>query len=320
MAAPSPLLAPIVVAAATYHRPEGLARLLTHLEALAFEGRPPPVSVLVVDNSAEGDARAAVETRAQDYRFPLLYVHERERGIAQARNRALQEAIAIGARWLAFLDDDEYPDPAWLEEMRRAANAAPVTAVIGALEPVFAAPPPAWLARGDFLAITRYADGAELPFGNTSNAFLDLAFVARHDLAFDRRFALTGGEDVLFFARVREKGGRIVFSRKARVFETIVPARATLGWLLMRWTRSGNTDGRIAMLMRPGLGVRLVTVFTGGLARLAVGGARALLTSPMALLGAGDVPAEALRVASRGWGFVRAALGSVIEEYRHPTR
>jgi glycosyltransferase involved in cell wall biosynthesis len=307
---------PIVVATLTYNRPAGLARLLDRLEHLAFAGEAPALAVVVVDNSADGNARAAVSARAAGYRFPLHYAHAAERGIAQARNRALAEATRLGARRLAFIDDDEYPEPGWLDAMLRVADETGAEVVVGALLPDFDTPPPAWLDRGGFLAIAAHGDGAAVPVGNTSNVLFDLAFANRHQVRFDTRFALTGGEDTLFFDDLKRCGARLVFCRSGVVHETIAPQRRTLRWNARRWTRSGNTDGRIVMRRDPGPASRWGRVLVGGLVRLGVGAALTAATAPLALVGRGHVPAEHLRVACRGLGFLRAASGSVIEEYR----
>lgn len=307
---------PLVVAAATFNRPQGLTLLLDSLERLEFSEAPPRIEVVIVDNSPDGNARTLVETRAEAFRWPLRYAHEKQRGIAQARNRALDEAAAANAAWLAFIDDDEYADPHWLERMTGMAARSGAAAVVGALLPDFEAPPPRWIESGGFLAIKKYQEGQPLDFGNTSNVLFDFAFTQRHGIRFDTAFALTGGEDTLFFEDVQRAGGGIVFCRSAIVYETIVPHRARLGWLVRRWIRSGNTDGRIVMRTRPGFKARALTVFGGGLARMAVGGGLALLTAPLVLAGRGHVPAEHLRVASRGVGFAMSALGSTIEEYR----
>lgn len=308
----------LVIAAATFNRPQGLMRLLDGIGALRFSPQTalPTIEVVIVDNSVDGNARAAVEGRAAGYRFPLHYAHARERGIAQARNRALDEASARGADWLAFIDDDEAPHPDWLDRMLAVAAAHEAEIVVGALLPEFVTPPPAWLERGGFLAINAHQDGEPIPIGNTSNVLFDLAFANRHGVRFDLAFALTGGEDTLFFDELVRHGATMVFCRSGVVYETIAPVRNTLGWNASRWVRSGNTDGRIVMLRRPGRGARFGTVLGGGLARLAIGGGRALVSSPLAAFGRPEVPAEELRIACRGIGFIRAAFGNVIEEYR----
>jgi glycosyltransferase involved in cell wall biosynthesis len=306
----------LLIAAATFNRPAGLKLLLDHIETLVFDGPMPAISMVIVDNSIDGNARTAVEARAQGFRFPLFYSHQTERGIAQARNRALDVAVEHDVDWMAFIDDDEYPDPHWLARMMAIATETQATVVVGAVRGEFEAPPADWMIKGGFYSIERYAEGAELDFGNTSNVLFDFRFARQHGLRFDLAFALTGGEDTLFFHDALARGGRIVFCRSGIVYETIVPHRARFDWLVKRWTRSGNTDGRILMRSRPSLTTRWGAVLGGGAVRFAIGGGLALLTAPLALVGRAHVPVEHIRVASRGLGFMMSAFGSTIEEYR----
>lgn len=310
----------IVVAAATFNRPAGLAKLLDGLAALRFEGERPDVEIVIVDNSADANAQAQVEARASSFPVPLHFRHEPARGIAQVRNRALDAAIERNATRMAFIDDDEWPAPEWLERMLDLARSTGATVVVGAVQGEFEGPHADWMRRGGFFDIVRYEEGAELDFGNTSNVLFDLGFVRRHAMRFDLRFSLTGGEDTLFFDEILARGGTIRFCRSGVVFESIVPSRSTAGWLLKRWRRTGNTDGRIVLHKRPGLRSRVVEVFGGGAVRFGVGAGLALATSPLALVGRAHVPAEHLRVASRGLGFMMSAFGRAIEEYRVMTR
>lgn len=305
-----------VVAAATFNRPAGLERLLDGLEALSFTGDAPELSILIVDNSPEANARQLVEERATTYRWRLVYAHQPERGIAQVRNLALDRASELGADRMAFIDDDEWPAPDWLDRMTRLADETGATVVLGAVQGEFEGEHRRWMRDGGFFDITRYEEGAELDFGNTSNVLFDLSFIRRHGIRFDLRFALTGGEDTLFFEEVQAKGGTIRFCRSGIVFETIVPSRSRAGWLVKRWCRTGNTDGRIILHKRPGVATRVFEVFGGGATRFAVGAGLLVLKSPLVLVGKAHVPAEHLRVASRGVGYMMSAFGRAIEEYR----
>ena len=54
----------------TFRRPEGLRKLLAHVEQLAYAG---PIDVVVVDNDAEGRAGATVvEQMAPTFRLPSV--------------------------------------------------------------------------------------------------------------------------------------------------------------------------------------------------------------------------------------------------------
>src|SRR6478752_6966716 len=92
----------VVVGLATFHRPEGLARILPLLSQQVRELSGAEARIVVVDNDPLGGAREQVLEWA-DRR--VTYVHEPRPGIASARNRALDEALDADA--LVFIDDDE---------------------------------------------------------------------------------------------------------------------------------------------------------------------------------------------------------------------
>jgi glycosyltransferase involved in cell wall biosynthesis len=51
--------------------------------------------------------------------WPLRYVVEPRRGLSFVRNRAISEARAARADFVAFLDDDEVATAPWLTELLR---------------------------------------------------------------------------------------------------------------------------------------------------------------------------------------------------------
>ena len=304
----------MTLAVATCRRPEGLARLLDGIAALT----PVPgweVSVLVVDNSPEGGAVEMVRRRAGSMPFPLRVRHATPRGLARARNAALEAALDDGCAWLGFIDDDEVPCRSWLSAHVATLAETGAEASMGAVHAAFERPPPRWVREGGFLEM-RGARHARMAHGATSNILFSLAPVRAAGLRFDPACDLTGGEDTAFFDAYMRLGGRIVFCPEARVRETIPAARARLGWLWRRWRRTGQSSARVRMAR------------TGERASCLLGGAARLLAGA-ALAGAGLVAwplgrpapwARGLRVAARGLGFIDAALGRRTLEYAEPAR
>ena len=104
----------VVVAVATFRRPDCLARVLPQLveQAASIDV---DASVLVVDNDPEGGASGFVSGFDSS---AVRYVHEPRPGISAARNRALDESATADA--LVFIDDDEEPETErLLKEMKR---------------------------------------------------------------------------------------------------------------------------------------------------------------------------------------------------------
>jgi GT2 family glycosyltransferase len=96
----------ISVVVCTRDRADRLAGCLRHLERQEY----PRFEVVVVDNAPASDA-VRVLVGARPHRVPYRYVVEERGGLSWARNAG---AAAAAGEILAFLDDDEEPDSAWL--------------------------------------------------------------------------------------------------------------------------------------------------------------------------------------------------------------
>ena len=105
----------------TYRRPGGLFLLLGSLDAQVFSEAPPAIRIVVVDNDETESAREVVDDARSFLRHPVHYRVEKRVGIPQARNAAL--AAALSSDWIAFVDDDEVPEPGWLDALLRTQRA-----------------------------------------------------------------------------------------------------------------------------------------------------------------------------------------------------
>lgn len=108
----------VAVCVITYKRPIGLARLLDGLNALTFAGDPPCVRCIIVENDESGTAATVCDEARAGFRWELESYTEPRRGIPFARNTAVARALET-ADFIAFIDDDEVPEPTWLDELLR---------------------------------------------------------------------------------------------------------------------------------------------------------------------------------------------------------
>lgn len=106
----------ITVCVCTYRRPDWLRRLLHALQQQQT-GDLFDYSIVVADNDAAESGREIVAEVAGLSAVPIHYCVESARNIALARNRAI--AAATGD-WIAFIDDDEVPNPDWLLRLHQA--------------------------------------------------------------------------------------------------------------------------------------------------------------------------------------------------------
>jgi len=244
----------IVIAIPTFLRPEGLKKLLRALSLLETDAN---LSVLVADNDAAAHEGAALCSRlkSEGYRWTLDSFVVPERGIAQVRNALVMRALADPAtRFVAMLDDDEWPEPHWLEALLRVQRESKADVVRGSVLREFETEPPRWATTWEGIAPIRYATGYDGPIEGTGNVMIARhCFEALSPPYFDPEFGLTGGEDRDFFIRLRAAGMRFIRAEDAIAYEHVPATRLTLSWSLMRAYRTGNSDMRIALKYRKGI-------------------------------------------------------------------
>ncbi|HBH26837.1 MAG TPA: hypothetical protein DDX54_05495 [Rhodospirillaceae bacterium] len=259
----------VLVAVCTLHRPQMLRRCLDSL--CAQEGAP-PLRILVVDNSPDAECRDMV---AEHYP-QAVYASEPRRGLSHARNKAVDEALRLGADWLAFIDDDEIARPDWIASYMAAMATHPAEIYHGPAVPIYPPDLPAWFRiRPPHDRELRYNAGSIA----TGNVLFSRGIV--ENLTFDPAFNRTGGEDLDFFCRAQDLGARVVWVPDAVVHEPVVPERTTLAFVL----RNAYETGLGKALLRIHQGKRIHTLVRKGpqlLFRTVYGIFLALVAAPIA--------------------------------------
>jgi GT2 family glycosyltransferase len=298
----------VVVAIPTFRRPRMLARLL---EALARLETSVDMRVLVADNDAEKHEGADLCAGLKDYRWPLRAVIVPERGIAQARNALVEQALAEpGMQFLAMLDDDEWPEPQWLDALLAEQAKTGAGAVQGSVLFEFESGRQAWAESFDGMSDIRHASGPVAMLAGAVNMLITREALARIEgRTFDPAFALTGGEDRDFFMRLKAAGVGFAWSDEA-VARGFVPAsRTSFRWAIARAYSIGNSDMRVFLKYGPSLSARAREI--GKIAG-------ALLLSPLLfviLAFDANRRADALRRMARAAGKVTALFGRRYNEY-----
>jgi succinoglycan biosynthesis protein ExoM len=121
----------------------------------------------------------------------------------------------------------------------------------------------------------------QLKGGYTCNVLMNLADPGLAGLRFDPARGRTGGEDTAFFAAARDLGVVFAHAPDALAVEDVPGDRATLGWLLRRRMRMGQTH---ASLIGAGAGwPRRVRMAAVAAAKMAVCGGMAFAALPRPL-------------------------------------
>jgi succinoglycan biosynthesis protein ExoM len=262
----------ITVCIASYKRPEGLKRLLDGLNRLIFTSQAEPnIEVIIVDNDITASAHCVYAAFQADFRWSLRYCIEAKRGISYARNRGISEAKCQGripsgsqntknTNFVVFIDDDEIPEPNWLDELLKVQRIHKADVVTGPVIPHFIkSDVPQWILRGGFFERRHYPTGYSVNIAFTNNVLISAHALEGIDKVFDERLALTGGEDVHFFMRLREAGYKFVWADEAAVTEWIPQSRTSIGSILLRGYYGWSVQSMCERELNPSvLGIRAI--------------------------------------------------------------
>src|SRR6266540_6484865 len=147
---PATVPAPVIaICVCTMRREPALTALLQALCHLDLEGLDPGrLRVVVLDNDAAASAEPVVRRFRASLPGELRYRVEPRRGYPFARNAALQEAGPVD--FVAFIDDDEVPEPRWLAELARVQRSSGAAIVTGPVLPMLPPTAPRWARDGRF--------------------------------------------------------------------------------------------------------------------------------------------------------------------------
>jgi len=189
-------------------------------------------SAVVVDNDKSESALATVESFTRRSGLPVRYDVEPEQNIALTRNRVLANSRG---NFVAFIDDDEIPQPSWLLTLYKALNNYTCDGILAPVLPLFEQEPPKWVLKGDYFNRPTHPTGHVLEWTNTrtGNALLKRELFQGEPIWFDPAFG-SGGEDRDLFRRLIEKGHVFIWCNEAAVHESVPSNRWKKSVLLKR--------------------------------------------------------------------------------------
>lgn len=256
----------IVIAAATFCRPQGLTRLLDAIEALDTTA---DVRVVICDNDVKNqEGMRVVADRAKDFRFPLDCILAPARGISYARNALFDYINKVeDCDFAALIDDDEWPCPQWLTAYETIARRTGADVTGGPVLSSFDCDTVDPVVAGcEQFRRTKKPDGPVPVILSTENVFIKSSVLTLIERPwFDVEFGITGGEDADLFQRLKRAGASFSWADSAEVTELVPASRSTRAWAQKRNFRRGcNTAWRA--LRRPGKLKSLPRIIMLGLA------------------------------------------------------
>jgi len=179
-------------------------------------------SIVVAENDRSQSARDVVLKFAAASAIPVTYCLEPIQNIALARNRAIANATGD---FVAFIDDDEFPDKQWLLSLFKACDTREVDGVLGPVLPHFSDEVPRWIVEGRFYDRSRHPTGLRLDWRQTRTGNV---LLKRHLFAEDAqpfRAQCLEGSDQDFFKRMMQNRRVFTWCDEAVVHEVVPPAR-----------------------------------------------------------------------------------------------
>ena len=231
----------------SYDRVHLLKRTLTEgLQQIMAPGRS--YEFIVVDNHPDRLAEGLVMELAAAG-APLTYLADDRRNISIVRNKGI---AASRGTYVAFIDDDEAPDPRWLDELFECLERTGADAAFGPKLPLFEsgkAPDwdrEAWLYTLDFRLP---ADAPIEMFGRfrrkgkglgSGNAAFRVATCFNSPEPFSVAFGDANGEDTQLLFRLALEGKRFVWCPTAIVREFIETDRTRPEYMVTRMKRGSQ--------------------------------------------------------------------------------
>lgn len=228
----------ISVCICTYKRPQFLKPLLEKLSEQDTGGLF-SFSIVVADNDCLESAKALVTEFAATSSIHVTYCVEPQQNIALARNKAIRNCVGD---FVAFIDDDEFPTPCWLQTLFKACHEYGADGALGPVKPFFDPEAPEWIIKSGLYDRPSYPTGLVIDGrkGRTGNVVLKREIFRVTERWFRPEFRT--GEDQDFFTRMIERGHVFVWCNEAVAYEVVPPIRWNRKFLLKRALLRGTNS------------------------------------------------------------------------------
>lgn len=223
----------ILIGVGTYNRNELLDNCVKHIAQLVIP-KNCELRLIISDNNPDGKAFNIYEKYCSNYPFQMYYEHESKKSIAAVRNVVLRKAIEIDADYVAFLDDDEYPDSSWLVELYN-------TMIFFGVDGATSYPIP--IVDGVKMNVPyHYKKRKQGSLRNvfcTNSVIFSTKLMTESDIWFDENFGMMTGEDIDFSSRASVKGYKFAWCNKELLYDIIPANRETIEWKMDRSVNNG---------------------------------------------------------------------------------
>ena len=231
----------LVICICTYNRKHSLLQCLKSINNLKIVPNI-KIEVIVVDNSVKYISFNLVKKLKKSFKYKIIQLHEKRRGIVYARNRCLNKAKKINPKFICFFDDDCVVDCYWLKNVFGVIKLTNADIITGPQLPLITKS----LRNLNLINYPQFFERKykekirRVSWASTNNVFLKYDVIKEHKLIFDKTLnKIEFGEDQLFFSKLNSYGHKIYWCKTIKVFENVDIHRLNLNWLLRRSFRMG---------------------------------------------------------------------------------
>lgn len=230
----------VLISLCTCKRPKLLLNSLLSIKDIQKPDKV-KVEILVVDNDVEQTGKDPVLKAEQEIDYKLHYIVEPERGISNARNKVLKEAINLGASHILFFDDDELlTSSVLIKHIELYQNSDNVYISSGPTYSKFAENTPDYIKKHMvFKQNFSKKTGTVKTECAAGNVFFPVSIAKEYNLRFGTEYKFMGGEDGNFFNKASSLGFTIVWNKEAEIYEIVMPARANMKYILKKCYYNG---------------------------------------------------------------------------------
>lgn len=225
----------VTICIPTYKRQLMLKKLVENIASSSNNNSDLNISkIIITDNDIEKSALSTVDELTTRFsgKLNISYIHCATKGLANVRNELLKEGLKTESDFIAFIDDDEYPDPEWLNKLLETSLKNDADLTTGPKIPVFESKVPEYIAC--WFKEHEHKNNERVNHIDTGNLLIRTRSLLKNKVWFDTDFNKTGGEDTYFGYEMLKRGSTIYWSGNAIVFETIPEHKSKIRWLFTK--------------------------------------------------------------------------------------
>tara|TARA_B100001057_G_C22871531_1_gene959205 strand:- start:8706 stop:9623 length:918 start_codon:yes stop_codon:yes gene_type:complete len=223
----------------TYKRNDGLILLLDSINEINLfnDFDFSSFNVIIVDNY---DGSSKGQIKKDNYKFNILFVHEKNKGLTYARNRSVK--LAEKSKYCFFIDDDQIIDKNCVYHMFETMKNQNADLVYGSNPPIYKKEPTAAI---DYFFQPKYEKDNDylIPYAPTNCTLIKKSIIDGIPGPFHINFNLTGGEDSFLTRLIKKKGAKMFRSVNAKANEIVTEDRCNFRWITKRSFRCSTSIG-----------------------------------------------------------------------------